>query len=201
MKIFRLFSCNKTGLSALYESKSVACLPDSALLIRKRPFFIPDFTHQCTVQLYAAVKVTRLGRSIHRQFARRYYEPECMTLAACFSARDILNEMQASGCPWDRAIGFDDAVAVAETFPTVQTLQQAQKASIKVGNDIQSVSFHSKGLYEAFDQMLSAISQYYTMRQGDILLYPLSEEETEVHIGDHIRLMIEQEEMTEFNVK
>lgn len=201
MKIFRQLSCNKDGKTALYSRGCVSCLPDNALLIRKRPFFIPDFAHRCTVQLYAAVKICRLGRSIHAQFARRYYEAEHLTLAACFTAADLLDRLKADGEPWDRALGFDDAIAVAETFPTAETLQGTPTACLELGETHVDAPFPTEELLSAFDRMLMEISEYYTMRQGDILLIPLSPEETEVHIGDHLRLMLEDEEMTSFNIK
>ncbi|EJW95300.1 2-hydroxyhepta-2,4-diene-1,7-dioate isomerase, fumarylacetoacetate hydrolase family protein, partial [gut metagenome] len=76
MKIFRLLS----------PLPSVLTVPDTALLIQKRPFFIPDFTQDCRAQLCAVIRITRLGRSIGERFVPRYYQAEQISLGVHFVA-------------------------------------------------------------------------------------------------------------------
>lgn len=101
MKIFRFFANNINGENALYNDVSTALIPDTALLIQKRPFFIPDFTQQCMVQLCACIRINRLGRSIHQKFAHRYYND--LTIATHFVARDLLTQLQTEQKPLDKA--------------------------------------------------------------------------------------------------
>ena len=53
---------------------AINLLPDTALLMRGRPFFVPDFAWPCTVQLHGVVRIARLGKNIAPRFAYRYYD-------------------------------------------------------------------------------------------------------------------------------
>ena len=126
MKIFRFLPNNITTGATLYKDMGVATIPDTALLIQKRPFFIPDFTQQCVARLCVCARINRLGRSINERFAQRYYNANEMCLGVHFIAQDLLKELQCNNKPWDLAIGFDNAVAVAEgkqTMPMSDSLK------------------------------------------------------------------------------
>ncbi len=210
MKIFRFFANNNNGETALYKDVSTALMPDSALLIQKRPFFIPDFTQQCMVQLCACIRINRLGRSIHPQFAHRYYKD--LTLAVHFVARDLLAQLQAQLKPWDKALGFDNAVAVAETtIPTPSTMvdteteaedaETAINLSLHIADTQVNTVLNVQKVKAVADQLIADVSQFYTMRQGDLLLIPLQVAEQQVHIDDHLSICCEEQEVLAFNIK
>ena len=52
-----------------------------------------------------------------------------------------------------------------------------------------------------FDHQIAQISQHYTMKQGDLLLMPLNIDLVEVHIDDHICLMLNAQSQLAFNIK
>lgn len=199
MKIFRLFADNIYKESSFEEQLPVVCLPDTALLVLKQPFFVPDFTQKCMAQLCLAVRINRLGRSIHRRFAHRYYAVGDCTLAAHFVARDLLERLQGQGLPWDRAVGFDNAVAVAEQCPHDMPVPAA--ASLRLNDTSFEVALDWEKLTHAIDAQVAQISEYYTLRQGDLLLLPLPIRECEVQIDDRLTLLVDQEELLAFNVK
>ena len=132
MKIFRLVQVPSSGdaEASLSPSWAVLTLPDTALLIAKRPFFIPDFAAVCDASLCVAVRIVRLGRSIHRQFAHRYYLASQAAPAVHFIARDYLERLQGQSLPWDMAVGFDDAVAVADAGQVDFTKVEAVKIAV-----------------------------------------------------------------------
>ena len=49
MKIFRFLPNNINTGATLYKDMGVATIPDTALLIQKRPFFIPDLDRKSVV--------------------------------------------------------------------------------------------------------------------------------------------------------
>lgn len=199
MKIFRFFPHNKTANDTLYNDVDVTTIPDTALLIQKRPFFIPDFTKQCMAQLVCCIRINRLGRSISRRFADRYYNANDITLGVHFIANDLLEQLQREGRPWELAIGFDNAVVVAEK--KCDTLTEQMRAELLLNDTTHTCQFEVKPLLEAFDAQIERISEFYTMRQGDILLMPLNIEELQVNIDDNIKLSLNDVHLASFNIK
>ena len=196
MKIFRFFS--NIDLSSTLENMPFQVLPDTALLIQKRPFFIPDFTEDCKVQFCYAVRINRLGRSIHEKFAHRYYDASAITLGVHFVACDLLASLQASGKPWDVAVGFDNAVAVSEHKAT--DFLNADEATLQI-QEVPLKSAVNRDLPRLIDQQIARISAYYTLKQGDILLFPVEVDAQQVEIDNHISLFLDSEEVLSFNVK
>lgn len=199
MKIFRFFPHNKTANDTLYNDVDVTTIPDTALLIQKRPFFIPDFTKQCMAQLVCCIRINRLGRSINQRFAHRYYNVNDITLGVHFIAHDLLEQLQHENRPWELAIGFDNAVVVAEK--KCDTLTEQMRADLLLNDMTYTCQFETKPLLEAIDKQIERISEFYTMRQGDILLMPLEMEEQPVHIDDNIKLSLNNTHLVSFNIK
>lgn len=199
MKIFRFFPHNKTANDTLYNDVDVTTIPDTALLIQKRPFFIPDFTKQCIAQLVCCIRINRLGRSINQRFAHRYYNVNDITLGVHFIAHDLLEQLRHENRPWELAIGFDNAVVVAEKKCDTQTEQM--RADLLLNDVTYTCQFETKPLLEAIDKQIERISEFYTMRQGDILLMPLDMEEQPVHIDDNIKLSLNDTHLVSFNIK
>lgn len=188
MKIFRIFDKG--------QRHSFCCLPDTAMLNTKQPFFVPDFTQRCTAKLCLAVRITRLGRSIGEEFANRYYDAGALTLGVHFVASDLLETLAENGLPWDVAIGFDCAVAVA---PQGNFLSSSE-ASMSVNEETYSVTISSE-TGKKVDAYVAEISLYYTLRQGDVLLLPLPLEEKQVSINDTLSLSLDKEKVLSFHIK
>ena len=199
MKIFRFFIHNKSEETTLDNHIDVVTIPDTALLIQKRPFFIPDFTKQCMAQLCACVRINRLGRSIHERFAYRYYNANNLTLGLHFVARDLLDKLQAAHRPYDKALGFDNAVVIPEHAEIA--LNDNLTACICINQQAFKTQFDNKDLQKIIDKGIAHISEFYTMRQGDLLLFPLSINELKVNIDDQVSLYLNNSELIKFNIK
>ncbi len=198
MKIFRYFPpCGQTDIHP--DNKGVvASIPDTALLVQKRPFFIPDFTQRCELTLCACIRINRLGRSIHRKFAHRYYDASEQLLAVHFTAADLLEKLQSESAPWDLAIGFDNAVCVSKPFaPTADTLP----LELQTGEQAMQTTASLSQLRDTADALIETLSEYYTMRQGDLLLLPLNIDNVQVHIDDRLTLQADGHEVLTFNIK
>ena len=181
------------------EVPFVHTLPDTALLGSKRPFFIPDFAPVCRAHLHLAVRICRLGRSISERFAHRYYD--AVTVGIDFTARELQKKLRSEGKPWDLCKGFDGSAALGEWV------------SIEKFRDIQAIHFHldingntvqegctSDMLYRV-DQLIAYISQYFTLKTGDILYTGTPAGVGPVHIDDHLEGYIEDRKVLEFNCK
>lgn len=192
---------NNTPAGALYNKElfSLRLLPDTAVLGTKCPFFVPDFAAQCRATLCAALRVSRLGRSIHPRFAARYYDK--VTAALHFTAHPLLERLLAEGIPADRACGFDGALALGRwEADAPETMAVGTELAVRLGG--QTAAQMALPSRETADAALSAVSRYYTLRQGDILLLPVpATDGFPVAIDDHVDLLLGGEAMLSFNVK
>ena len=172
---------------------------DSSLLKDHKPFFIPDFMGRIDYETELVVRICRLGKSIPQRFASRYYD--AVTVGIDFTARDMQNEMREKGLPWDICKGFDGAATIGEWV-------DASKF-----RDIQAIHFHldingktvqegctSDMLYKV-DEIIAYLSQFYTLKTGDILYTGTPAGVGPVHIDDHLEGYLEDRKVLEFNCK
>ena len=185
---------------------------DSALVNRGRPFFIPDFTNECEYETELVVRISRMGRSISQRFAHRYYD--AVTVGIDFTARDIQRRMRAQGFPWDLAKGFDGSAVIGEwrefdQLPNrnpveLRNVSDLLKAGVEFrldinGNTVQS-GVSTQMIYNV-DRLVSYISNFFTLKTGDIIFTGTPVGVGQVHIDDHLTGFLDGEKVLEFNVK
>ena len=86
--------------------------PDTAILLKKQPFFIPDFSDDVHYEVEVLVKINRVGKHIDKKFANKYYEE--IGLGIDFTARDLQSALKAKGLPWEKAKSFDGAAVIGK---------------------------------------------------------------------------------------
>ncbi len=185
---------------------------DSALVNRGRPFFIPDFTNECEYETELVVRISRMGRSISQRFAHRYYD--AVTVGIDFTARDIQRRMRAQGLPWDLAKGFDGSAVIGEwrefdQLPNrnpveLRNVSDLLKAGVEFrldinGNTVQSGV--STQMIHNVDRLVSYISNFFTLKTGDIIFTGTPVGVGQVHIDDHLTGFLDGEKVLEFNIK
>lgn len=205
MKIFAVgmnyLEHNKELHGSLFkpEEPVIFTKADSAVLKDHKPFFIPDHMGRIDYETEIVVRISKLGKNISERFAHRYYD--AVTVGIDFTARELQKKLRAEGKPWDLCKGFDGSAALGEWV------------SIEKFRDIQAVHFHldingntvqegctSDMLYRV-DQLIAYISQYFTLKTGDILYTGTPAGVGPVHIDDHLEGYIEDRKVLEFNCK
>ena len=88
--------------------------PDTAILLKKQPFFIPDFSDDVHHEVEILVKIKKIGKHIDSKFAHTYYDE--IGLGIDFTARDLQKQLKDKGLPWEKAKSFDGAAVVGEFF-------------------------------------------------------------------------------------
>ena len=181
------------------EEPVVFTKADSALLSGGKPFFIPSYTSQCEYETELVVRISHLGRSISERFAHRYYDE--ITVGIDFTARDLQKQLCAKGLPWDLCKGFDGS-AVVGTFVPVSRFRSIQDLHFHLcinGNTVQQG--HTADMLHHVDKLVSYISQFFTLKTGDLIFTGTPAGVGQVHIDDHIERYLEGEKLLEFNVK
>ena len=173
--------------------------PDSALVLRNKPFFYPDFSNNVHHELELVVKIQRLGRSIPEKFAGRYYSE--IGLGVDFTARDLQNEMKDKGLPWEIAKGFDYSAPVSEFIP-LSELDDPDNIGFHLeinGKKVQQGS--SREMVFSFDRIIAYVSRFMTLKTGDLIFTGTPAGVGPVHIGDHLEAYLQERKMLDFYVK
>ncbi len=205
MKIFAVgmnyLEHNKELHGSLFkpESPVIFTKADSALLKDHKPFFIPDHLGRIDYETELVVRISRLGKTIPQRFAHRYYD--AVTVGIDFTARELQQKLREKGQPWELCKGFDGSAAIGDWV------------SLDKFRDIQAIHFHldingktvqegctSDMLYKV-DELIAYISQFFTLKTGDILYTGTPMGVGPVKIDDHLEGYIEDRRVLDFNCK
>ncbi len=172
---------------------------DTALLKDHKPFFIPDHMGQIEYEAEVVVRICRLGKNIPERFAHRYYD--AVTVGIDFTAREMQRRLAAQGKPWDVAKGFDGAACIGE-WVDKEKLPDIQRLRFRL--DINGQEAQQGCTYDMFykvDEIIAYISQFYTLKTGDILYTGTPTGVGPVHIDDHLEGYVEERKVLDFYCK
>ena len=162
--------------------------PPTALLLENKPFYYPDFTKNLHHEIEVVLKISKNGKAIQPEFAHRYYDK--IGLGIDFTARDVQDELKAKGQPWEIAKGFDNS-AVLSDFVDLKDFDATNISFqlYKNGEIVQKGT--TKDLIFSFDTVVSYISQFFTLQQGDLIYTGTPEGVGAVKIGDKLEGFLE----------
>lgn len=192
---------NKELEGALYipEEPVIFTKADSSLLKDGKPFFVPDHLGRVDYETEMVVRICRLGKSIPERFAHRYYD--AVTVGIDFTARDLQRRLRDAGQPWDLCKGFDGAAAIGEWIPKEKFLDiQALHFHLDINGKTVQEGCTSDMLFKV-DRLISYISQFFTLKTGDMLYTGTPAGVGPVKIDDHLTGYLEDRKVMEFNVK
>jgi 2-keto-4-pentenoate hydratase/2-oxohepta-3-ene-1,7-dioic acid hydratase in catechol pathway len=173
--------------------------PDTAISPKGHPFFIPDFTSNVHYEVELIIKINRLGKHIEEDFAYKYYQE--IGLGIDFTARDVQEEVKAKGLPWEKAKGFDGSAVISRSFIPKEELDlnnidfklEKNGDTVQVGN--------SKDMLFNFDKIIAYISQFYTLKIGDLIFTGTPAGVGQVNNGDILKGFIGTQKMFEVKVR
>ena len=149
------------------EDPVVFLKPDTSLMLKNQPFFIPPFSNDVHYEVEILVRINRIGKHIQQKFAHKYYD--AIGLGIDFTARDLQAKLKSKGLPWEKAKAFDGAALVGDwvnksELPHVDELQFEMT---KNGTIVQQSS--SALMLWKVDELIAYVSQFFTLKIGDII--------------------------------
>lgn len=173
--------------------------PETALLVAKQPFFYPEFSKDIHFECEIIVRINRLGKNIQKQFAHRYYEE--IGLGIDFTARDVQNELKSKGLPWEKAKGFDGSAVVGKFIPvsSLKNKDNIEFQLLKNGTIVQCG--FSKDMIFNIDAIIEHVSQYVTLKIGDVIFTGTPAGVGPIAIGDKLEGLLEGEPNFSITIK
>lgn len=140
--------------------------PDTAILKKGTDFYIPEFSNEIHYELEVVIKISKGGKYILEKNAEKHFEE--IGLGIDFTARDLQNELKAKGLPWELAKGFDGSAVVSDFFPKTQFDLKNLHFQLKKNKEIVQNGNTQQMIFSP-EKLISFVSQYFTLRVGDLL--------------------------------
>jgi acylpyruvate hydrolase len=172
---------------------------ESCVVRNNKPFFYPDFSKNVHYEAEIVFKICRVGKKIEKHFASRYY---CeVGLGIDFTARDLQESARKEGLPWEIAKAFDNSAPLSKfinkrEFPDINSINFHLDIN---GKTVQQAS--TKDMIFPIDDLISYVSQFITLKTGDILFTGTPAGVGPVQIGDHLEGYIEKKKMLDFYIR
>jgi 2-keto-4-pentenoate hydratase/2-oxohepta-3-ene-1,7-dioic acid hydratase in catechol pathway len=173
--------------------------PDTSILLKGQPFFIPEFSQDVHHEVEVLVKINRIGKHIQPKYAHKYYDE--IGLGIDFTARDLQTKLKAKGLPWEKAKGFDGAAVVGKWLPkdSLPHVDDLTFSLTKNGETVQSGS--SSLMLWKIDELIAYVSQFFTLKIVDILFTGTPAGVGPVAINDNLVGTLEGQELFSIKVK
>ena len=171
--------------------------PDSALLPKRNPFFIPDFSKEVHYEVELIFKIKKVGKSIDAKFSNNYYEE--VGLGIDFTARDLQQKCKEKGHPWEIAKAFDQSALVGEEFLKINSKENINFSLHKNGEVVQKSS--SDNMIFDIDKIISYVSKFMTLKIGDLIFTGTPSGVGSISIGDTLEGFINEKKIFKVNIK
>ena len=173
--------------------------PDTSILLKKQPFFIPEFSNEVHHEVEILVKINRIGKHIDRKFAHKYYDE--ISLGIDFTARDLQSKLKEKGLPWEKSKAFDGAAVVGK-FLSKNDFKNVDNINFRLekNDKVQQTGNTSLMLWK-IDTLIEYISKYFTLKIGDIIFTGTPSGVTKVNPNDILKGFIEEKEIFSIKVK
>lgn len=141
--------------------------PDSAILLKQHPFVIPEFSEDIHHEIELIVKISKVGKYIEPKFAHKYYDE--ISVGIDFTARDLQAKLKEKGLPWEKAKAFDGSAVIGEFLPKSQFVSLENVNFELKNNNIAVQKGNSSMMMWNIDELVSYVSQFFTLKIGDII--------------------------------
>ena len=184
--------------SAIPDEPVFFLKPETALILDNKPFTLPDFSSDIHHEIEVVLKINRDGKNITENNAHEYYDE--LTVGIDFTARDLQKQLKAKGLPWEKAKAFDGAAPVGKFI------------SKKIVSSMNNINFHldingkavqignTRDLIFSFDKIISFVSQFITLKKGDLIFTGTPAGVSRVDKGDRLEAFLENEKLLCFEV-
>ncbi|SDD64545.1 2-keto-4-pentenoate hydratase/2-oxohepta-3-ene-1,7-dioic acid hydratase (catechol pathway) [Mucilaginibacter pineti] len=173
--------------------------PDTALLKDNKPFYHPDFSDDIHHEIEIVLKISKEGKHITEKFAAGYYEE--VALGIDFTARDIQTRHKEKGLPWELAKAFDGSAPVSNFVPKTKFADIYQVGfKLEINGEVRQQG-NTRDLLFSFESIIAFVSQYITLKKGDLIFTGTPAGVSKVKVGDRLEGYLEDEKLLDFYVK
>lgn len=181
------------------EEPVIFLKPETAQLRIGEDFYYPDFSEDVHYEVEIVVKINKVGKNIEQKFAATYYDE--IGVGIDFTARDVQARLKSKGLPWELAKAFNGSAAVSVFVPKTD-FEDIQNINfeLKIDGESRQIGNTSMMLYRV-DYLISFVSQYFTLKKGDLIFTGTPKGVGGVKVGNHLSASIEGKTLLDLKIK
>ena len=173
--------------------------PDTAVLPKKTPFVIPEFSNDIHHEIEILVKINKVGKYIDTKFAHKYYDE--IGLGLDMTARDVQNKLKEKGLPWEKAKAFDGSAIIGDFIPKNNFISM-ENITFELTNNGHTVQKgNTSNMLWKINEIISYVSKYFTLKKGDIIFTGTPEGVASVSPNDILEGFIENKKVLRLHIK
>ena len=180
------------------EEPVIFTMPDTALLVKNRPFFYPSFSKDIHHEVEIVLKISKVGKNIDEKFAHTYYNE--IGIGIDFTARDLQQKAKEKGLPWALAKGFNDAAPISKFVSKDSVDINNLNFSLTVDGEVKQQS-NTKLMLFSFDYIISYLSKFFLLKNGDLIYTGTPKGVGPVSIGNRLEAFLEDKKMLHVDIK
>jgi len=181
--IGRNYAEHAKEMKAELPSEPVFFMKPETALLKETDFYLPDFTNDLHHEIELVLKICKVGKHIEEQFAHKYYDQ--IGLGIDFTARDIQTECKLKGLPWEKAKSFDNSAPIGKFENKTKFILNNINFSLTINGEQKQLG-NSSDLIFSFDQIISFVSKYVSLKVGDLIYTGTPSGVGPVKIGDKL---------------
>lgn len=173
--------------------------PETALLQKNQPFFYPEFSKEIHYETEVVFRINKVGKHIEEKFAHTYYDE--ISLGLDLTARDLQANCKKKGLPWEIAKAFDGSAPLGKFFDKSNyTDINKLNFSLKINGEIRQDG-NTKDMIFSIDKIIAYVSQFLTLKIGDLIFTGTPEGVGPIKINDHFEAFIGEEKILDLMIK
>ncbi|MEE2616174.1 uncharacterized protein METZ01_LOCUS375458 [marine metagenome] len=173
--------------------------PQTAIINKGQPFFIPSFSNEIHYELEVIIKINRLGRFIEKKFSHKYYDE--IGLGIDFTARDLQLELKNNGLPWEKAKAFDGSCLIGD-WKNKKDFNNIDNIDFRLTKNDEIVQNSNTSLMLwKIDELIEYISKFFTLKIGDVIFTGTPSGVGKVQLNDKLKGYMNDDELLAINIK
>lgn len=180
------------------ENPVIFMKPDTSILKKGSDFYIPEFSNDVHYELEVVLKISKGGKYIQEENAHKHYDE--IALGIDFTARDLQSNLKGKGLPWELAKGFDGSAVVSDFYPKEKfDLKNLKFQLLKNKETVQDGNTNL--MMFSPDQIIAFVSQYFTLRVGDLIFTGTPKGVGKVEENDELEMILEGQKILKLRIQ
>jgi 2-keto-4-pentenoate hydratase/2-oxohepta-3-ene-1,7-dioic acid hydratase in catechol pathway len=180
------------------EEPVIFMKPETAILKNHHEFHYPNFTNDLHYETELVLHIGKEGKNISEENAIKYCNK--ITVGIDFTARDVQNELKKKGLPWEKAKAWNDSAVLGKWLELNNSIYNhsihfslnKNKSLVQQGN--------SRDMIFSFNKIVSHISEYFLLEEGDVIFTGTPAGVAACNIGDMLEGFFENEKVFEVKI-
>ncbi len=164
--------------------------PATAIVASGGTIIIPAYSNDCHHEIELAVLIGKEARGVTPEEALVHVAGYAVALD--LTLRDVQNVQKEKGLPWEIAKAFDTSCPLSTFVPAAEVADPQNLQLRLVVNGQLRQDGNTRDMMRTTAQLIAAVSAYFTLEEGDVLLTGTPAGVGRICSGDRLDAAIEQ---------